>query len=188
LNSLKTIVLICGCAFAANASIIQYTETVNTSGTLDGTAFTNQVVTLTLTGNTASITSGGPGIFDLIGPATVNVAGVGSDTFSDQINVADNQGINGAGFGDVTKNLAMFFTTNAAFGSYNLNGSIGPLSGTSSGNNGSSFATAGGSLLLSGPFNVDHPATFTATVPEPGTMLLALCGLAGVCLLRRRKA
>jgi hypothetical protein len=185
----RTLLFVAASAIAANATIITYTESVTTSGTLDGTAFTNKLVTLTLTGDTASI-SGGPSIFVLNGPATVNVAGVGSDSFTDQISVFSNQTTSIAGFTDNTKGFDMLRTTNAAFSSYNLNGPIGPVSGASSSSGtGIPYTTQGGTLILGGPFNIDNPSIFTATAgaPEPGAVRLVLSGLAGMWRVGRRR-
>src|SRR5579872_2440343 len=84
------------------ASTITFTETSVTSGTLDGTSFTAQLVTLTLSGDTSLITSPVSGIFVLTGPANVTVATVGSDTFSDTIEAVSNQGTADGGFSDDT--------------------------------------------------------------------------------------
>lgn len=187
MNPLKVLCLTALVSALSWAGPITFTETIVTSGTLDGTSFTNQLVTLTLSGDTGSITSPLAGIFNLIGPASVTVATVGSDTFTDSINAAANQANNSAGFGDVSSNHAIVFTTNPAFGSYALSASIGPLSGASNGNPGSAYATSGGSLILNGPFNIDHPATFTASAstPEPGTLALLGLGIGLISVGRR---
>jgi hypothetical protein len=174
----------------ATAGPISFTESIVTSGSLNGTSFTNQLLTLTLSGDTSSITSPLSGIFKLNAPASVTVLTVGSDTFTDSIIAVDNQNFNEAGFGDFTTNAAILFTTNVAFGSYALNTSIGPLSGTSAGSiSPSAFATTGGTLVLNGPFNVDHPATFTASasIPEPGTLGILGMGI-GLLALKNRKS
>jgi hypothetical protein len=174
-------------AAAACAGTITVTESMVTSGTLDGTAFTSKLVTVQLTGDTASVIMTSPVLFELVaGGTTVNVAGVGSDTFTDAMVAFSNQ----TGFGgifDHVSGFAVIDNVNAGFASYALNTSIGPLSGTSAGNPGTAFATAGGSLVLNGPFNIDHPATFTAvvTTPEPGT--LGLLGMAGIGLMMIRR-
>ena len=170
-------------ALVCSAGPITFTEAITTSGSLDGTAFTNQLVTITLTGNTSSITNPSSGLYFLNGPASVTVATVGSDTFTDTMAAAENQSSHAVGITDTTTSLTLLWTANAALSTYDLSASIGPLSGGSLGNAGTAFATTGGSFTITGALNVDHPSTFTAAVsgvPEPGT--LALLGI-GVGLL-----
>jgi PEP-CTERM motif len=187
----KTLLLTALTAFTASAdTLLTYTETMTTSGTLDGTGFTNQLVTIALTGDTNGIMSVGP-IFLLSGSASVTVATVGSDTFTDVMAVVDIDGrsIQTAGITDRALSADVLDTANSAFSSYALNTPIGPLSGTSSSTTDKNgfpipFPTAGGTLILNGPFDGDHPSTFTATAtasaPEPGT--LAMFGI-GIGLL-----
>ncbi len=132
------------------------------------------------------ITSPFAGAFQLVGVGGVNVASVGADTFTDATVAFVNQ----AGFGGIFDNPSGFViidNLNAGFGTYALNTSIGPLSGTSSGNPGQAFPTTHGSLVLNGPFGVDHPSAFAATVttPEPGTWGLLGAGI-GLLVFRRR--
>lgn len=185
---LKTSLLIALTAAAACADSIVVTESIVTSGSLDGVAFTNALVTVNVSGDPAFITSPFAGAFQLIGVGGVNVAAVGADAFTDATVAFVNQ--NGGGFGGILDNpsgLVIIDNLNPGFATYALNTSIGPLSGTSSGNAGTAFATTRGTLVLDGPFNIDHPATFSATVttPEPGT--LGLLGAAiGLLVWKRR--
>ena len=66
------------------AASITYTETATGTGTLDGTAFTNALVTVTLLGDTSNV-AGGSCCWSVSGTATVSVAGVGADTLTDDI-------------------------------------------------------------------------------------------------------
>ena len=176
-------------AAAASAGTITFTETITTSGSLDGTGFTNQLVTLTLTGNTSSITNPSSGLYELIGAASVSVSGIGTDTFTDTMEAFDNQSLNWAGIADeTTGGIVVLLTTNAAFGSYALNTSIGPYSGGSLGNPGTSFPTALETFTITGALNVDHPSAFTASTagaPEPGTFMMLGAGI-GLVLFGRR--
>jgi PEP-CTERM motif len=163
----------------AKADGIVVTDTTIGSGALDGVGFTNASVTLTLVGNTTNVT--GTTIFELPGTATVSVEGVGSDTFTDNIQVVVNQTIARGGFGDFTTDAGIIFTSNPAFATYSLTSSIGPLSGSSA------VALPSVDNTVHGTFNLHSAGTsmFTATVatPEPssllmlGTGLLALVGL-----------
>jgi hypothetical protein len=182
----KTLLFLALTAIAASAdTLLTYTETMTTSGTLDGTAFTNQLVTIALTGDVNGIMNFGSELL-LTGPASVTVAHVGSDTFTDAMAAFVVPASHTGGISDHSISDDVLDTINSAFASYALNTLIGPLSGTSNSDtdkNGNPipFPTVGGALILNGPFDVDHPSTFTATtpaVPEPGTMGMFGAGIA----------
>lgn len=163
----------------AKADGIVVTDTTTGSGSLDGTVFINALVTLTLVGDTTNVT--GTTIFELPGTATVSVGGVGSDTFTDNVQVVVNQTFMDGGFSDFTNPTAIIFTRNPAFVTYSLTSSIGPLSGSSA------LGLPSVDNTVHGTFNLKSAgtSTFTATVatPEPssllmlGISLLALVGL-----------
>ena len=170
---------------AAHADGIVVTETTMASGSLDGTAFTDALVTLTVIGNTTNVTGGVP-IFHLPGTATVSVAGVGTDTFTDNIQAVVNQTIQAAGISDISIDGAILFTFNSGFSTYDLTTSIGPLSGASEFNL-TEFPTVGGTFN----FTSVGDSTFTAKVatPEPGSLLMlstGLLGLTGLAFCRKR--
>jgi len=181
-------------AAAARADGIVVTETATTvTGSLDGSSFTNALVTLTLTGDTANVNQSlGSGIFELPGTATVFVAGIGSDTFTGSIFAIVNQSSTDGGISDLTQGptegAALIVTgNNLAFSTYDLTSSIGPLSGYagSSLNFNNPSSTLGGSFVIS---NLSGDATFTATVvPEPSSLLLVIVGLAGSFGMWKRK-
>jgi len=165
---------------------------------MNGAAFTDSLVTLTMTGDTSSIDgpAGSPTSYALGGTVRVAVAGTGSDTITDVMEVMVSQGPNViiptafAGFIDLV-DIAGVFTGNSGFDTYTMATGIS-LSGTSYRLTSVSsviFGTAGIGIQLFGPFNADHPATFTATLaPEPGTWVLVLGGLGCVWFARRKHA
>jgi hypothetical protein len=107
---------------AASATLITYTETVDASGTLNGTAFTDNVLTLTLTGDTSSITGTGPD-FRLTNPLHFTLSGGGSGVFSDDgTQVVVQQADDLAGFFDFSSFTTIMNTvsSNSSFASYDL--------------------------------------------------------------------
>ena len=119
--------------------------------------------------------------------ATVNIAGLGIATFTDNgthVFVAQATpfftGAVGIAAGTIANPEAdILDIANPAFGTYGLTTSIGPLSGAASGGGGGafSFATSSGPLFFDSFFGTD--GTFQAiVVPEPPS--LALAGIAVV--------
>jgi hypothetical protein len=152
----------------AIASPVTYVETVTASGSLGSINFSNELITFTMTGDTSNVVSGG-GIYTLTVPLTVSVAGItGSATFTHPTWVIDNENYWIAGFADLTALRGVLFTYNAAFAGYTLQGSFGPISGSSETNLSYPFATTSGALAID---SLSGVSTFTAevteTTPEP---------------------
>lgn len=171
----------------ARATPIVYTESATVSGSLGGTPFTNVLITITLTGDTANITGTAPS-FRNAGTAIFSVSGIGSGTFTDSMVAFDvqNQGPGMAGITDLTKGDVFMGTFSSAFATYALSTSIGPLTGGVAENQGVSFPTTDGALIL----NSSTSSTFTAAAsPEPISGSLLVLGVAGILAYGRlRKA
>ena len=197
--------LFIGGAVSAHADIITFTEiTTTASGNLDGTAFSNALVSLVLTGDRTNVDGEEAPEFTLIGTGTVSVAGVGSDTFTDTIDVFVNSlaGQGAGGISDLTLNRLILGTLSPGFSGYDLSTSFGPLTGLGSFNPGQVFPTAGNNgscpcpntgfdLIALGP-QPSAPVTFSAvesatTVPEPGSIVLLLTVIAAVSLVGKNK-
>lgn len=150
---------IAGTLAPVHAVPITYTVAATGTGSLGASTFTNALVTITLTGDTSGVTGTGP--FFNAGPTTVNVAGIGTATFTNLIQVFDNlAGV--AGIEDFGVNLDILDTSNAAFTSYDLKSAIGPLSGSSLFNPGALFPTDLGNFSLTSVGN----STFTAITQQ----------------------
>lgn len=185
-------ILLCGLAAApVHASPITFTIEGTGTGSLGGQAFvdaTFQIVAQIDTDDVFAISSG----FQVVNLGTsVEIFGVGSGDFTNEIRTTANQTNNRVGFGDVNVNRAILFVNNAIFGSYDLQSPLGPIQGTPTLNAFSLFPTTSGNFFLS---DVDQ-VTFTsatsttiAPVPEPAPLLLLGTGLAaGVRRYRRRR-
>ena len=106
----------------ASAILITYTQTAVVSGSLNGTAFTDNVLTLTMTGDTSNIIPA----YLLFAPLTFTLSGGGSGVFTDETFVRSE----GNGFADFTDNTALFPVTlifAPEFASYDLSTAFGPV-------------------------------------------------------------
>jgi hypothetical protein len=183
--------LVLGSAPFATASSIVYTESAIGSGSLGSTTFTDVEYTLTLSADTSQVVlDPSANSYHVVGAASLFIDGIGGATFTDTVQVADNYAIGGAGFGDVTSNFAILFTSNPAFSAYDLQTAIGPDSGASFGNPGFTFNTTAGAFGITSSNEGD--ATFTATLtaaatPEPIETLPLIASLLGLWALKRRR-
>ena len=179
--SVCAIVIVAGTP-SASAGLITYTQTGTATGTIGSTAFTDAAVTMTMVGDTANVSTVTPGtLIENAGTTTINIAGVGTATFSgDSFGVFSlSIGSTFAGFLDITHSTGILFVGTSSFydGVSNYT-----HTGTGQINANTVFATTSlGDLKLTG---VSGTSTFTATlgvVPEPSC--LALWGLGGIGLM-----
>jgi hypothetical protein len=198
----KVLLLALAFSLAASAGAITYTLTSTGTGTLGGVAFTDAVVTVTLVGDTSTVITSivvppSPWLFNP-GTATVNVAGLGTATFTDSIGIFST-------FNDPTPTLfgvpvvAILDLSNPSdpssgtgilgqagpeFLGYDLVTPFGPGTGLGGPWSGSHvtphFPTTVGDMTWAiGQALNPGASTFTAVAtPEPGTLLLLVTGFA----------
>lgn len=188
-----------GAGTPAQADPITYTISSAVSGTLGGTPFTDALVTVTLTGDTADITPGPAPYTDVVvnaGNATVDVSGIGIATFTDSVVIVDTLsdttifGVPAVLFLDYTTGTGIMLQTGSVFTTYDLGSSLGPITGTGGVASGSAitpvFPTTDGDLT----WEIGQPSgtsTFTAvvTTPEPGSFVLLCVAVLALVLSRR---
>jgi hypothetical protein len=172
-------------AQGAQATPITFTETIIASGALGADSFSDALVTFTGTADTGDVV-GAYQISDL--PLTVDVAGLGSATFTDDFLLYANNAGNFIGIGETAIPLALLYVE-GALGGYDLQSDF-LLNGLASRNLGSSYNTTAGTFSFS---STAETATFEAklgAVPEPAAwaLMIAGFGLTGAMLRRRRAA
>ena len=209
-------VLLLGVQSPAAASSITYVESATASGKIGATTFTNALVTVTISGDTSGVTP-----FDLgapvgtilynLGPATVNISGVGTATLTQTTGIYIFNGaqalvISG---GQISTPLAVMATgsflddswtglimiTDTGLAGYNLQTPvnitgqgglccISPEHTTSMGN--LSFTVTPSNPLISDN-NVGAVTTITTRVPEPSSVLLLGVGVLSLFVIRRQR-
>jgi hypothetical protein len=168
----------------ARADSLTYSESATITGSLNGSPF-DSLVTLSLTGDTSAITSGGSNFFDLAGTLTGDIASLGTDftVTGTAVAITASSLTDFAGFQSQTFG-AVLYTTNDGFFGYDLSTTIGPITGSSF-ISGGSIGTDQGALIFN---SVDgNSATFTAAAsgaPEPATGFLLGFSLLALVALR----
>jgi hypothetical protein len=168
-----------------------YVETVTATGSLNGVAYTNSLITLTATGDTTGIVSISPIAIANPVSVTLTVESLGqAATFTGDYIVFRSGSLAGIIRGTPSAlGSDLLDVNNSTFNTYDLATAIGPIAGVASYNATTGFATNVGTFFIN---SVSGNATFQATataVPEPSS--LALCGigiaLAGALAHRRNR-
>src|SRR5581483_1594766 len=172
---------------------ITYTFTGTANGTLGLDQIVDAAFTVTVLADTASIVSFGSGVRNVGTITTIDISGFPLATFTDVMDVADNQSSEEIVFGDDTTDSALLLRVDPAFAGYDLAASYGPISlhgeDTVSASQFQNIPTDQGLLTLTA-----SEETFTAlSAPEPASTLLLLSGAGLLCFcigaggLRRRR-
>ena len=173
----------------AQAAELFFTETTTASGSLNGVAFTNKLITFSGAADTSNIFSLAPGASDLDVPLSVTVQGLGTAHFTDEMIVFGTPigVVHSVGFTDRTLKQGLLNIVLPST-SYDLSTPFGPVTGTTGIPKPLTFATDDGAFVISGtPLSVTFQAVL-APVPEPSTWLMMIGGLGmlGATLRRRR--
>jgi hypothetical protein len=161
----------------AKAELITYSDSAVVSGTLGGNAFTDQLLTLTLTADTSGLTGNPQGLIHTSPATTTFTLGSLNGTITDTTMAFSEPEADLAGITDSSGIGTILGTFNAAFATYDLATPIGPLSGSAATELGPFGTTLGTLNFTTSPTS----ATFAATaqsVPEPSS--LTLCVIAGL--------
>ena len=150
------------------------------SGIYSGQSFTNKAFTFTTSVDTSSISAFSAGVLAPVAAATVFIEDYGDLAITSATEQAVNQQQRRFGFG-LAGSGAIIFVNNNAFGSWNMQTNLGPITGFSTFNT-TTFNTSLGAIQLSGTPTI----TFTSVVPAPSAA--ALIGLVGAVGARRRRA
>ena len=180
----------CLSAGPIHAVPITYIDSGTGSGSIGDQSFTGSLVTVTFVGDTANVT-GGPTFFsNAIGTATVDIAGIGTATFTAptiQAFVNQTFGPAFAGIGDSAQGSILDTGNEAAFSTYDLTTAIGPILGVPFIRPDLSFATNLGLFNLQTMGDTTFTAiTGAAPAPEPNSVLLLGIIALGTLLIRAR--
>lgn len=146
----------------ASAILITYTQTAVVSGSLNGTAFTDNVLTLTMTGDTSNIIPA----YQLFAPLAFTLSGGGSGLFTDETALILDPVGGVAVFFDYTSGSQVTLIGASEFTSWDMSTAFGPVTSVDAFGSGVPSSTSAGDLVLDPTIGT---ATFTATVPEPST-------------------
>jgi hypothetical protein len=175
----------CGLTSTGRAGPITYTQTFTASGTLGTQSFTDAMVTITGTGDTANIVASGANYFNSV-TATVTIAGIGTANITDSMFAECRVGFKESGFTDES----IFpgdgiYTANSLFSSDQLANVIDPPVSGNTVNQPSilnhGIGTDQGTLTFTSDGTTStFGSTFSTAAPEPASLTLVGMGAVGL--------
>jgi PEP-CTERM motif len=173
----------------AEAAPITYFESITTNGVLGGTAFTDELVTLTFTADTSNVTPGSGSSFTNIPSAsTVTVAGLGSATFTDPVLLTVSPSSTYSEFSvtdtALSTDILDTFAVTSGFAGYDMTTPLSPVNGGAAFQVGTPFPTSVGNFEFT---KSGGGVSTVSAVPEPSSLFLIALGLSGVAVHRTRR-
>ena len=172
---------------SVSADMVTIETTVVASGSLGGSSYTNELVTITGVGDTDDITSDGTVHLLSFGlQTTVEIDGLGSGLFTDSVQAVVNNNSELAGFGNSSIATGLLFVNAPIFETYDLLSGLGPVSGEAIPVFGIGHETDAGAFRINSVFG---DATFSVqidNVPEPSSSL-AIVAVGFLTLIRRSR-
>jgi hypothetical protein len=176
-------------ATSSNAAAINYVFSGTFDGSLGSSTFTNQSFTVTLTGDTGAVTSGGGEFFNTASSANFSIGALTGSLTGNFNEVASNPAYSGGTviFGQGQAGSPFFVAEGlSTLGSYDLSTAFALASGPVSQTPGSIYFTSLGNLVFNDITSLSFQANL-ATVPLPVAFPLFAVGLGVMCLVDWRR-
>jgi hypothetical protein len=174
------------------AAPITYFESITTNGSLGGMAFTNELVTLTFTADTANVTffqgSNFAQYTNVPSVSTVTVAGVGSATLTDPVSLSVFAFPTFSEFSVtdtvLSTDILDTFAVTSGFAGYDMTTALSPVSGGAAYPVGTLFSNSVGNFEFT---KTGGGISSVSAVSEPSSLFLVALGLSGVAVHRTRR-